>query len=373
MLRLGIATVLSLFASPFAFQEEGEVPQSSSDKELFLVNCATCHGVLGDGEGVTDLDRKARSFKAGGFSFGNTPGAVQRTITSGIPGTPMPAFGEALNAKQIAALAIYVIELGPGLPPEPKNTELVVKDQPVVVRGMLPPIAPECVTRTRAILVGMPDGFSFEYRTDDVRLLGIRQGGFVDRTDWGGRGGTALKPLGTVVKLIGGGDPGPSFHILIGESATALEARLTGTELADCVVYLKYGLHTADGELLARVRESCRSQQTHLGLGFRREWKLVGVAPGIDLLGRNLGTQLLLTDSPLSIEQRTLADDQSEVSAWWQSRDGAVPLDHNGKGHHPLFRLEEGQQTTLIQFSIVGPSDLFSGKFLPLLKEELLK
>ena len=59
----------------------------------FVELCAPCHGVNGDGKGTTELDRPARSCADGGFSFGNTSEALSRTLRSGIPGTPMPAFG----------------------------------------------------------------------------------------------------------------------------------------------------------------------------------------------------------------------------------------------------------------------------------------
>src|SRR5262245_49793712 len=39
---------------------------------LFARNCATCHGIDGSGQGPSVLDRPARNFKDGGFSFGNT-------------------------------------------------------------------------------------------------------------------------------------------------------------------------------------------------------------------------------------------------------------------------------------------------------------
>ena len=221
--------LVPLLALSSAAAAGGQV--SSDVRELFVRNCAACHGERGDGQGVTDLDRKARSFKDGGFSYGNTPETVQRTIRSGIPGTPMPAFGEAFEASQVEALALYVIELGPGLPPPPENTELVVKGRPVIVRGLLPPIAEGTQNQTRGLLVGLPDGFTFEYRTDDVRLLGVRQGRFVDRTDWIGRGGTPLAPLGRVVALLEGGEPRSTFARVDGARLSPLAARLRGTSV----------------------------------------------------------------------------------------------------------------------------------------------
>src|SRR5262245_57819330 len=76
-------------------------------------NCATCHGETGDGKGTTQLDRPARSFMDGGFSFGNTPEALFRTISVGIPGTPMPAFDSSLSEEERHLVAGYVVTLGP--------------------------------------------------------------------------------------------------------------------------------------------------------------------------------------------------------------------------------------------------------------------
>ena len=39
---------------------------------LYAEHCATCHGSNGDGKGTADLDRPARSFLDGGYSYGNT-------------------------------------------------------------------------------------------------------------------------------------------------------------------------------------------------------------------------------------------------------------------------------------------------------------
>src|SRR5438093_1021640 len=82
-------------------------------RALFLQHCASCHGESGDGRGTTQLDRPARSFKDGGFSYGNTVEALVRTIANGIPGTPMPAAPSVLTDADRRALAEYVLSLGP--------------------------------------------------------------------------------------------------------------------------------------------------------------------------------------------------------------------------------------------------------------------
>jgi len=164
----------------------------------FLEHCASCHGEKGDGQGTTELPQPARSFLDGGFSYGNTRTAILRVITHGIPGTPMPSFVDAVTAAEREELVEYVIGLGPEREEVlPGETVLVVGDRPEIVRGALPPLTEGAPAFPRGILIGTTTGTTFQYRADDVRLLGVRQGGFVERADWTDRGGKPLKPLGT--------------------------------------------------------------------------------------------------------------------------------------------------------------------------------
>jgi mono/diheme cytochrome c family protein len=263
--------VLLLLGSPLAAQDD----PGPDARALFLANCATCHGETGDGKGVTQLDRPARSFKDGGFSFGNTPEALFRTLTMGIPGTPMPAFGESLTEPQRHALARYVITLGPPVTEvERSATRIVVGERPEVVRGLLPALVDGGERWPRGLLLGTPDGMSFEYRVDDVRLLGVRQGEFVERQDWNGRGGTALLPLGQLVHLVEGGRPEPMFR---GDSGP-LDAGLVATEIAGQEVRLSYTLRSGD-QPVAAVREIPRAIATPLASGFTRRLE-IRPAPG---------------------------------------------------------------------------------------------
>ncbi len=255
-------------------------------RELFATNCASCHGETGDGKGTTQLDRPARSFKDGGFSYGNTPEALFRTITTGIPGTPMPSFESSLTVEQRRALAAYVVTLGPEVEAvDPEKTVMHVTDRPRVVRGLLPPIADGAVAQPRGLLVGTTDGFTFEYRADDVRLLGVRLGGFVDRKDWTGRGGTALEPLGQVVHLLEDGQPRATFASVGGGE---LRAKLAQTAVRDGGVDLHYALYDAAGTLHAQVTEAPFATGTSVGAGFTRVFELARTAPGepVDLLVR---------------------------------------------------------------------------------------
>ncbi len=246
--------------------------QDKDAAELFIANCARCHGETGDGDGTAELDRPARSFKDGGFSYGNTPEALFRTISIGIPGTPMPGFDTSMTEAERRLVAEYVVTLGPQVREvEVEETILVVDERPLVVRGLLPAIDPGAVAHPRGLLLGSVSGLTFEYRADDVRLLGVRQGAFVERKDWSGRGGSALQPLGKVVYLADGGLPEPLFGLLDASgAATALTAKLESTWVIAQDVGLVYRLQHEDATRVVRVRESVSAVGTSLGTGFRR-------------------------------------------------------------------------------------------------------
>ncbi len=269
-----LCTGLWTGAAPAAAQGAG----APDVRALFSTNCASCHGETGDGQGSAKLDRPARSFRDGGFSYGNTPDALFRTITFGIPGTPMPAFESSLSAAQREALAEFVLSLGPPIERvDPESTVMRVGARPVIARGYLPPIVAAgeggagTPARPRGLLVGRPEGFTFEYRVDDVRLLGLRHGDFLERRDWTGRGGAALAPLGTVVQLVEGGDPRAPFRPA---DAGELEARLSGSWIDGDEAGLSYRL-VSGGATHAHVREAPRPAGTSAGAGFARTFRIV--------------------------------------------------------------------------------------------------
>lgn len=238
-------------------------------RALFLANCATCHGEAGDGKGVTELPRPARSFLDGGFSYGNTRDALLRTVTHGIPGTPMPGFGAALDEAQRAALVEYVISLGPErVEVQPNETVLAVGDRAQVVRGFVPAAVEGAPEFPRGLLVGLPTGTTFQYRADDVRLVAVRQGEFVERRDWGDRGGNPLKPLGAVTFLCDEGRPAPTFTL----DGDALTAKLGSTRVDGEHARIAYRLVDADGRLRAQVVEEPTTRTTTLGAGFERRF-----------------------------------------------------------------------------------------------------
>ncbi len=251
--------IASFYGCSEPTQEQSIKPEKStvqSGEEIYMMYCASCHGQQGDGKGLIELDRPARSFIDGGFSFGNTVEAIVKTTRSGIPGTPMPPFAEILTDDEIIRVVKHVRQFAPTLKEVlPKDTEMLVRERPSVVRGMIPPIQGGLELHPRGLLVGNPDGFSYEYRVDDVRLLAIRQGKFVERTDWTGRGGSPLKPLGIVVVLIENGNPKGMFHAIEG---APLRAKLKSTSVATPIGTVQYDLVDEKGELYATISETCR-------------------------------------------------------------------------------------------------------------------
>ncbi|HCA38610.1 MAG TPA: hypothetical protein DEO92_02890 [Phycisphaerales bacterium] len=223
----------SLDAMPSHTADIRPAPQTPvSGRTVYMASCARCHGPSGDGKGTEQLDRPARSFLAGGFSFGNTPEAVRRVVQHGIAGTPMPGFARTLNAQQVQAVTKYVIGLAPPAPPASDDAELVVQNRPLVLRGMLPARGALEGDQPRGLLIGGIDGLTLAYDVDEVRFRAARQGGFAARTDWENRGGTPLQPLGRVIHWAA---PRSVFSI----DGRSVPAEFLGTTIRDGVAAIR--------------------------------------------------------------------------------------------------------------------------------------
>ena len=260
----------------------------SEGAKIYQAQCALCHGESGDGKGIVELDRPARSFLQGAFSFGNTTTAVTRTVTNGIGGSPMPGFGAVLSEDEISAVVEYVISLGPeqDIPLE-SATVLQVVDRPVVVRGGLGPIAEGLPIVPRGLLLGGTDGLTFQYDAANVRLLGVRQGEFVKRKDWENRGGDFLEPLGKVIHLVDGGDPDTMWQLgsLLGGNMD-VNLRLLATEVSDGQAWLEYALLDGNNKEFMAMRETSSALSLGGWSGFRRVFKSIRRPPGLTLTFR---------------------------------------------------------------------------------------
>lgn len=78
--------------------------------------CIACHGGSGKGDGpaahalqdVWGEEILPRDLTRGPLKWGNTSKDIYRTLAMGIPGTPMPAFEQTFNARELWALVHYL-------------------------------------------------------------------------------------------------------------------------------------------------------------------------------------------------------------------------------------------------------------------------
>jgi high-affinity iron transporter len=85
------------------------VPDLSDAANLYQLNCATCHGEAGDGDGpqAAALDPRPTSFRDHVRQFERSVYGLYNTISLGVDGTGMPAFSN-LRADDRWALAFYI-------------------------------------------------------------------------------------------------------------------------------------------------------------------------------------------------------------------------------------------------------------------------
>ena len=81
-------------------------------KATFTINCVACHGEAGDGQGpaAVALDPKPRSFVADAFKNGDKPEQIFKSVSEGLPSTPMVAYGH-LSEEERWGLVYHVLEL----------------------------------------------------------------------------------------------------------------------------------------------------------------------------------------------------------------------------------------------------------------------
>ncbi len=80
-------------------------------KNVYNINCATCHGSNGEGDGPAAVGFKPRNFKKDKFKNGATIDGIKKTLAEGIPGTQMIAWKGVLSKKQVNAVSEYVVWL----------------------------------------------------------------------------------------------------------------------------------------------------------------------------------------------------------------------------------------------------------------------
>jgi high-affinity iron transporter len=79
-------------------------------KSLFMNDCVACHGANGEGDGpaALALKPKPRNFHSPkGWINGRTASGMYKTLTDGIPGSPMPPFS-SISVKDRLAIISYI-------------------------------------------------------------------------------------------------------------------------------------------------------------------------------------------------------------------------------------------------------------------------
>jgi cytochrome c oxidase cbb3-type subunit 2 len=129
--RLAVVAYLKTL-SPRWREEPGEPPVAlpappratpellARGKAVYVAaKCAECHGEAGRGDGpssgqlLDDLERPIRptDLTRGQLKGGSAVADVYRALTTGLDGTPMPSFADALSDDERWALAYHVLAL----------------------------------------------------------------------------------------------------------------------------------------------------------------------------------------------------------------------------------------------------------------------
>jgi cytochrome c oxidase cbb3-type subunit 3 len=82
-------------------------PHHSEGEELYLANCADCHGVDGRGNTVREMGQPYADLTDNEWKFGGDDGSLANTIREGSFGL-MPGFQEKLTTEQIQALVAWL-------------------------------------------------------------------------------------------------------------------------------------------------------------------------------------------------------------------------------------------------------------------------
>ncbi len=112
---MSLAAAAALLAVPVA--RAGDPPKKTPElaqkgKASFEMNCASCHGPAGAGDGAAAaaLDPKPRNLATAPFKGGAKPAQIFDTLGKGVPGSAMIAFTH-LPEEERWALAYHVAGL----------------------------------------------------------------------------------------------------------------------------------------------------------------------------------------------------------------------------------------------------------------------
>jgi len=124
MVALILAFVFARLSEPAERDDAREALVSGlveQGRVLYVLNCAACHGV--DGEGGTASALNSRQ-----FLFSTVDEQIRSIVGAGIPGSEMVAysidFGGPLTSQQVDAVTAYLRSLEPDAPDRPDWRDL---------------------------------------------------------------------------------------------------------------------------------------------------------------------------------------------------------------------------------------------------------
>ncbi len=122
--HLNLALIIITLTLPLAFtlgrartMRASAPAQAADGQAIYAQRCEICHGAEGDGNGpaAANLDPKPRDFRRGWYKIRSTTSGqlptdadLVRVISTGMPGTTMPAWKGVLTGEEIEAVAQYL-------------------------------------------------------------------------------------------------------------------------------------------------------------------------------------------------------------------------------------------------------------------------
>lgn len=216
----------SLTAIKSPVQGDAEPTGLSQGRTLYEQECSVCHGVEGDGKGplATALFPRPRNFTMGLFRYRSTATGqlptdqdLYRSISRGLPGTAMPAWGQFFRREEIEGVIAYLKHF----------SERFAKEGPGEVVTVPPPpaVTPEGLVRGRQLYTDM--GCASCHGDDGKGQGGAGEGLNTaegdpiaprDLTDkWSFRGGHTPEDVFRVLATGLDGSPMPSYRGMVAD------------------------------------------------------------------------------------------------------------------------------------------------------------
>jgi len=113
ILALGILFSLNTFAAEKCDIKKVTQEKVDQGKKAYETNCVICHGAsgLGDGAAAAGLSPKPRNLVTGSFVKGSKTSEIYSTVTDGLSGTTMAAFGASISDDDRCAIAQYITSI----------------------------------------------------------------------------------------------------------------------------------------------------------------------------------------------------------------------------------------------------------------------